>query len=300
MSDKNNNTVDLTRQENGQWMVDHQFPASSANLEVLLTTLHDQAVKEPVSRAAHNTVVKSLAANSVKVEIYQNVFRIDLFGKIKLFPHSRLTRVFYVGGATQSNRGTYMLMEGSFTPFVIYLPGLRGFVSPRYSPISKYWRDYTIFKKSIPEISEVKVELLETPHESYIIRNNNNTTISFISLPDQQNIPGFDTLKALNFLSGFRNLNFEALLNDMESRRKDSILSSQPFILITLTDTSGVEKMIKTYHKPGSGIEDIYGNIIPYDMDRLYALVNDGQDFVLIQYFAFDRVLRPKSFFMKE
>jgi hypothetical protein len=194
-----------------------------------------------------------------------------------------------------------MLMQGSSEPYIVFLPGFRGFVSPRYSPIEKYWRNYNIFRKSIPEIAKVRVEVPATPDYSYEVVNKGQNRFSLISLKDNREIGNYDTLKLLNFLSGFRNLNYEALLNDMDKVRKDSILRSQPFIIITLTDTSGISKTIKTYHKQGPyGQIDPQGVPLPYDLDRLYASVNDGQDFTLIQYFTFDKVLRPKPFFLKD
>jgi len=223
-----------------------------------------------------------------------------LFDWIRLFPHEKRTRVYYVGGATQNNLGSYMLMENSTRPFITYMPGFRGFVSPRYSPIEKYWRDYTVFKKPIPEIASVRVEVPQTPDLSYELRNNGKNFFTFVSLNDNQVIADYDTLRVLNFLSGFRNLNFETLINDMDPWRKDSILASPPFIIITLTDTSGVKKSIRTWHKQGpEGQTGPMGEPLPYDLDRLYALVNDGQDFTLVQYFTFDKVLRPKTFFIK-
>jgi hypothetical protein len=301
MSDKNNNTVKLTKLSSGKWMLNDKYPAQKLNVEALLKTMLEIEVQQPVAKAAHNNIVKELAVNAVKVEIYQMVYRIDLFGAIRWFPHEKLTKVYYVGGATQSNQGCFMLMENSSVPFITFQPGFRGFVSPRYSPIEKYWRDYVVFRSTIPEIASVRVEVPATPEYSYEVRNNGNNTFSLISLSDNQEIPEYDTLRLLNFLSGFRNLNYEALLNDMDKSRKDSILASQPFIIITLTDTSGVSKSIKTYHKKGvDGQADPEGNPLPYDVDRLYASVNDGQDFTIIQYFSFDKVLRPKHFFLKE
>jgi hypothetical protein len=301
MSDKNNNSVTLTKLLPGKWMVNEKFPAQIQSIDLLLKTMVELEVQQPVARAAHNNIVKEMAVNAVKVEIYQRVYRIDIFGVIRWFPHEKLTKVYYVGGATQSNLGCYMLMQDSSEPFVVFLPGFRGFVSPRYSPIEKYWRDYNVFRKSIPEISSVRVEVPSTPGYSYEVKNNGNNKFALISLNDGKEMTDYDTLKLLNFLSGFRNLNYEALLNDMDKARKDSILGSQPFIIITLTDTAGVSKTIKTYHKNGpDGQTDTRGNIIPYDLDRLYASVNDGQDFTIIQYFSFDKVLRPKPFFLKD
>ena len=301
MSDKNNNSVTLNKKSPGLWMVNDKYLAQNQSVGLLLKTMLQLEVQQPVAKAAHDNIIKELAVNSVKVEIYQMVYRIDLFGAIRWFPHEKLTKVYYVGGATPSNQGCFMLMQNSSEPFIVCLPGFRGFVSPRYSPIEKYWRNYNVFKKTIPEIAVVKVDIPSTPDYSYEVRNNGNNKFVLISLADQKEVENYDTLKLLNFLSGFRNLNYEALLNDMDKARKDSILNSQPFIIITLTDTAGVSKTITTFHKQGpSGQLDPKGAPLPYDLDRLYASVNDGQDFTIIQYFTFDKVLRPKPFFFKD
>jgi len=301
MSDKNNNSLKLNRMEPGKWTVNDKYPAQQQMIDMFLTTLNGLEVKEPVAKAAHNTVIRRMAVNSVKVEIYQLAFRVNIFGWIKIFPYEKLAKVYYVGDATPNNRGSYMLMENSTIPFVVYLPGLRGFVSPRYSPIEKYWRDFTVFKKSLTEIASVRMEFPSNQEDSYEVKNGGPGRLELISLGDNRQVSDFDTLKILTFLSGFRNLNFEALLNDMESVRKDSILNSPPFIIITVTDTNGTSKSIRVYHKGNSdGVTDTENNPLPYDPDRLYALVNDGNDFVLIQFFTFDKVLRPKFFFQTD
>ncbi len=301
MADKNNNTLKLTRIKPGKWVVDDKYPGQKSTINMLLTTMLELEVKEPVALTARNTIIKQLAVNSVKVEIYQWKFRINIFGKIKLFPREQLTKVYYIGGATQSNRGTYMLMENSSEPFVTYLPGLRGFVSPRYMPIEKYWRDYNIFRKSFHEIASVKVEFPSNPELSYLVKNNHDKELSFISLIDNLGIPNYDTLRVMNFLTSFLKIDFEALINDMDKHRKDSILSSPPFHILTLLDTNGVSTTIKTYHKAAyPDAVDEKGRSIPYDLDRLYALVNNGQDFTLIQFLVFDKILRPKTYFLKE
>jgi hypothetical protein len=301
MSDKNNNTVKLTKVAPGKWVVDEKYPGSKYNIEMLLGTMLQIEVKETVPKAARNNILKDMAATSVKVEIYQWKYRINIFDKLRLFPHEKLTKVYYVGGAIQSNRGSYMIMAHSSEPFVVFLPGLRGFVSPIYSPIEKYWRDYSIFKKNITEIVNVRMEFPQNPENSYLITNSHNRTPEMFSISGGQKVQNADTIKMLNFLSSFRKINFEAVLNDMDKSRKDSILSYPPYCIITVTDTSNIQSAIKTYRKAAApGTVDDFGKPVPYDLDRLYALVNNGKDFVLIQYFVFDKVLRPKSFFLQK
>jgi hypothetical protein len=301
MADKNNNTVKLTRVNPGAWVVNDKYPASKYNIGLLLGTILQLEVKETVPKAARNNIVKNMAANSVKVEIYQWKYRINIFDRVKLFPHEKLTKVYYVGAAIQSNRGNYMIMQHSSEPFVTFLPGLRGFVSPIYSPIEKYWRDYSIFKINITEIENVRMEFSSDKENSYIIRNIPGSTPEMLTINGDQKILNADTIRILNFLSSFRKINFEALLNDMDKSRRDSILSYPPLCVITVTDTANVRTSINTYRKPAApGEVDGFGNPASYDLDRLYALVNDGKDFVLAQYFVFDKILRPKSFFLPQ
>ena len=300
MSDKNNNNLILSRALHGQWVVSNKYPGAKANIELLLGTMLRLQVKETVPKGAMDNIIKDMAVASVKVEIYQWKYRINLFGIVRLFPHEKLTKVYYAGGPIQSNQGSYMIMEHSSVPFVVYLPGLRGFVTPIYSPIEKYWRDYSIFKKTIQQIESVQMEFPADPSNSFEVKNGQNLNLQLIALENIMPVRVFDTLKMMNFLSSFRNINFEALLTDMDSHRKDSILARTPYCIISLTDTSHKTITIKTYRK-GSfpGDVDDFGKPVPYDLDRLYALVNGGQDFVLIQYFVFDKILRPLSFFTR-
>ena len=300
MSDKNNNTVKMTRKLPGyNWIINDKYPGHKFNINMLLETMLNVQVKQPVPMAARNNMIRELSVNSVKVEVYQWVYRVDVFG-IRLFPQEKLTKVYYVGGATQDNHGTYMLMQDSPDPFITYLPGLRGFLSPRYMPIEKYWRDYTVFRKNIHEIASVRVEFPTIPEQSFLINNHHDRNIELVSLINNKVIINYDTLKLMNFLAAFRNLNFEALLNDIDQHKKDSILASQPFTIITVTDTNGVSKTVKTFHKKSGYDEaDYNGKPLAYDLDRAYALVNDGRDFTLIQFFVFDKVLKPLKYFEK-
>ena len=299
MSDKNNNNLTLTRVQPGKWLVSNKYSGSKANIELLLGTMHGVQVKATVPKAAMENVIKDMAVTAVKVEIYQWKYRINIFNILRLFPHEALSKVYYVGGPIQSNQGSYMSMEHSSVPFIVYLPGLRGFVTPIYSPIEKYWRDYTIFKKSIQQIESVRMEFPSDPANSFEVKNDINLHLRFISLDKNLEIPIVDTLKLINFMTSFRNINFEAILNDMDAHRKDSIIATTPYCIISVTDTSHTTNTIKTYRKgafPGE-VDDL-GHLVPFDFDRLYALVNNGQDFTLIQYFVFDKILRTKSFFL--
>ena len=79
------------------------------------------------------------------------------------------------------------------------------------------------------------------------------------------------------------------------------MINSIPYNIITVVDKAGDTTQVKTFLKPNDkGAIDMEGNIMTSDVDRLFALVNNGRDFVLIQYFVFDKVFRPLEFFTEQ
>ncbi len=298
LADKNNHTVKLQRLDEGSWKLNDKYAASSDLVPILLKTLLTIDVKAPVVKAARNNIIRALAVKSVKIEVYQEVYRINLFGRIKLFPHEKCTRTYYVGDATMDNMGTFMLMEGSEEPYIVYIPGFRGFVATRYTAMEIDWRDHTIFSSKLPDIKSVSLQFSEKPEYSFSITNNNNRSFSLASLTDSRPLVRFDTLKVIEYLGSFRRINFESFLNDIPKKEQDSIKSLPPTFLITLNDKMGTQHILKAWRRKAlQGELDIEGKPTEWDRDRMYALVEDTGDFVAIQYFVFDRLLAPITWF---
>jgi len=300
MSDMNNNSVKVVRQNNNEWLVNDKYIARQDNIITLFKTLIWVEVREPVPQQHLDAVNARLAAIATKVEIYQKVYFINLFDKIKLFPYEKRTKVFYVGDATPDQMGTYMLMDKSSKPFITYMPGFRGFLTTRFSCRENDWRQPKIFNSKLSEIKSVGVDFVETPENSFKIINNNDRTFSLFSKNiTEEKISLFDTLKVMAYMASFENINFEAVLNHIN--KKDSIINSTPYHIITLELFNGEKQVVKTYHKWSIETDEFDLNSSnPYDRDRLYALINGGNDFVLIQFYVFDRILHPLHYFLAE
>lgn len=300
LADKKNRSITISRINEGSWRLNNKYPVRKDGIDIMLKTLLNLSVKSPVPQAAHNNVIRLMAASSVKVEVYQRVYRISI-GRLQLFPHEKRTKTYYVGVATQDNIGTYMLMEGSSEPFVTYLPGFRGFVSSRYTAKEEDWREHIIFRSKLPDIASISIDFGDKPEWSFMLRNPDNRSFVLTSANSGKNVTDFDTLKVIDFLSSFRNIRFESFLNDLDKNRRDSIRSTKPFYRISLTDRMGKTNTITTFkRKPSPDQRDIYGDQVAYDHDRMYALINDDKDLVLVQFFVFDRILRPLPAFGKD
>ncbi len=298
MSDKHDNSVTIKRLDENNWQVNDKYPARVDGMAVLLETISKLHVREPVSLAGRNNVIKWLAARSVKVEIYETVFRIDLFNKIRLFPHEKCTKVYYVGFETQDNQGTFMLLEGSEEPFIVNIPGFRGFLSPRFRALESDWRRRVIFDLKIGDIKSVKIEFPAAPDSSFeISRFNKDFEIKLLASNKIMN--GFDTTKVVEYMNSFANVGFEAFLNKMEKEDIDSITSQKPTAILSVTDIAGKITSLKTFLKldESGSIDEVTNQPIIIDRDRFYGLVNDGKDFVSLQYYAFNSILQSSSYF---
>ena len=296
LADRNNHESLLERDADG-WALNTEYRVHPKKIDQLLYTLYRVRIKMPVSVASHDNIIAQMASQSTKVEVYQNVPRINLFNKIKLFYHEKPTRVFYVGDATKDSSGTFMLKEGADQAYIVYIPGFRGYISTRFTADPDDWRDHVIFHETLADIQSVSIEFNEDPTAGFRIDNTGKHQYKLTRLTDNHDI-AFDTLKVINLLSSFNDLRFEAFLNNgMSKQRFDSIVSS-PFVhQITLVNKEGQSFSMKTFRKKVESVFDIPETEYIDDNDRMYGLVNEDRDLVLIQNYIFDKILRDIHYY---
>lgn len=297
-ADKSGNQVLLRRTDDG-WKVNDKYDAQPVMINNILYTLDKLRIKMPVSLASHDNVITRMAGTNTKVEVYQIVPRINLFNKIKLFPHEKLTKVFYIGDVTQDNSGTYVLKEGADKAYIVHLHGFRGFISSRFSANPEDWRDHVIFSNDINEIASVKLEFNNEPEKGFIINEKGRYTYEMKNLSDGSHID-FDTIRVLNFLTSFNNVRFESFLSDIATERRDSIINSPYLEKLTVTTKDGEVNSIKTYNmKINADAFGLTENDWDDDPDHKYAYIENNDELVMIQDFAFGKLLRPSEYYTK-
>ncbi len=304
IADMSSHSVLLARTSDG-WTVNGKTKANNKIVDMLIGTMKKLKVKAPVPIVARDNVVKRLSSIGIKVEVYTNSFRVNLFDKIKLFPYVKLDKVYYVGDATPDNLGTYMLMDDAKDPYIVYIPRFRGFLTPRYSPLTDDWISHVVFHHTLSDIASVSVSFTEKPKESFkveVIDSYGNYKVT--RLLDNKNIINYDTLKMLNFLTSFSDLRYETRLNNLlRPSTIDSITHSPPMYNITLVDKNNDTVSVVGFAKralPEEIKDEEYFKLIPDDRDRFHALINNGDDFVLMQYYVFDKVLYPLDYYTQK
>lgn len=302
MADKNHHEVTLTRTASG-WFINDSIKASNRKVEFLLSTLRRLRVKAPVSKASFNNVVTRLSSIAVKVEIYRRTYRIHM-GAIHWFPYVKRSKVFYVGDVTQNNLGTYMLMQNAQQPYVAYIPGFRGFVSSRFSPLVDDWRSHVLFHKELSSIRSVQLNFGKTPEKSFRVTVEDAMgNYRLARLTGHKKVERYDTLKLLNFLTSFHDLRYESRLNEILPKKEiDSVMRSPYLYKLQLVDAKGDTTVLKMFKKNRfpDAVSKAYDELVPVDLDRFYGYVPKTHDFILLQYYSFDKVLHPINYYEKK
>jgi hypothetical protein len=286
IADKANRSVTLTRKSKGEWMVNNHFLVRSDCINTLLYTINMVTVKDVIEPKAWDRVIKGMASTATKVEIYEGDKRV---------------KVYYVGGETADELGTYMLLANPETeenykqPYITYIPGFDGYLTTRYFIKEDDWRDRTIFQYYPYDIKSVSMLYLGADSSFRITIAGKNQFILDNPITNQK-ARTFDTMAVKQYLTYYQSVSWEVTAPLI---KKDSIVNSPPCAVIRVEDLKGKVTTLKLYHRFATETQqEKYSIDYKYDPDRLFALVND-KDFVIVQYFVFGKIMQPVSYFFR-
>ncbi len=299
IADANQHQVLLQRQEDNSWIVNHVYPAMQPNVEDLLACMTNVVMKAPVAKNARENINRQMATGALKVEIYYTDYHINI-GKLKFWKYKN-KKVYYIGQQTMDNLGNYALLEGAKIPCVVYLPGFRGFIRPKYSPLEDNWRSHNIVKLKLSQIQKVESVDFENPQQSFRIEKSaDQRHFDIFNQENMQLIP-YDTLKLLDHLSDYRDLNYEMQETELTEEETNDIFSRK-FKEITITDIDGKTTKITMFKiETVLNTEEYDYNMAivdAFNRDKFYAIINDNQtEIFLCQFFVFDRIVQPLDYY---
>lgn len=218
MVDKENEKVDLIQKANNQWYVNNRYPAKTYSVNLLLKTMHRMRIKNPVARSAEENIIKRLATKSVKVEVYDG---------------DDILKTYYIGGVTQSQTGTFAMLKGSSKPFVIEIPGFRGYLSSRFHTDSILWRSTKIYKYNAEQIDKIDVAVGDKPGQSFSVKVKGRSQYELFNNEGEKAVK-FDTLAVRRFVKEFRNKSFTRFITAEPRFKTDSIYNSPFFYKFNL------------------------------------------------------------------
>ncbi|MCB0733098.1 MAG: DUF4340 domain-containing protein [Flavobacteriales bacterium] len=277
MVDQEGNRIDLKRQSGNSWTVNDSFEAWQSHVDFLIDeTLEKVAIKGPVPKAARDNVIRRMIITGIKVEVYTNGDEPEM--------------VYYVGGTTPDQLGTYFKHPDDQDPFIVHIPGFNGYLNVRYSLDLDDWISRTVFASERDQIKSVRVEYPSEPLNSFKITNGEQFDVEM----DASVAGPLNKGLIKTFLSSFSKLNFEGYDDSKNPRYIDSLKNTVPLIILTVESFNrGITKMT-VYPKPmderTGTLYDKDGNQLAVDADRYYAFVNDRDRLLLIQDYTFGQV----------
>jgi hypothetical protein len=245
--------ADLVRMKEGGWMVNDKFKVAPVLMDVLLSTIRNIEMLRPLAKNEAATAIEGMEKRGRKVSVFVN---------------GSPYKVYQLGDDAPGNKGTYIRLEDG-DPYVAYLRGFNGFLSPRYDVDENEWRDRLLFDCKPEQIESVKIQYRRMPSESIAI----SLAGRKIRLEGTER---FDTAAAAGLLSSFQKIYVERYLPYFPAKKADSLLRA------------GSEWSLELNAPENSSPEKIEF-FITSDADRSLAYIPQRKEWLTIQ----NRLLYP-------
>ena len=283
IADMDGNTALLTRPKSGRlWDLNGRYKAREDAVNLLLKTFHRTAVQGPVAAAARPNVIRLLAARGKKVEIYQG--------------GERPAKTWYVGTATPSHTGTYMLLETpegrGDQPYVVHMEGFTGYLSTRFFTEEREWRYTGLFDFPGRSLRRIQVEVPSNPEVGYALEV---TDSGKLAMRDHfgASMTYLDSSAVQTHFLRFKKVHLETYRSRLSEAQEDSLRLAMPAFILRAEGRAGNVRRIDVHWKPRTGLDrDEEGELMPHDGEQLYGVTEQGE-VVLLQRFVFDPLIRP-------
>lgn len=283
MSQQNGNKVLISRRDTNKWLVNQKFVARPDAIDLILRTVNDIKIRQKVSDATFNHVIKRLAGGATKVEI---------FLKNESKPH----KVWYIGDASADNEGTYMLLEKdgikSNKPYITHRLMEKGYLGSRFFVDPILWRDRVLLKTNPKNINSIKVVHHADTLTSFLIDKIAETKFEITNLKSGVKTelnPNF----GVQYFKRFSGIFYEYRDVKTPKEELDSIFSSPPRNELTLTFSNRQEWKVKNYYLPAAPGATVNDKPIWFHPERMYTYCSDhGEDaYFIVQNLTFDPLI---------
>ncbi len=269
----------LERQSDGSWRVNGGYKARAKSLDQLLTTLRRLKVKTPVAAAARASVNELFESPQRKVYLFKE-------------DQEEPFKSILIAGASQQQKSTYMMLEGTGMPYEMSIFGFEGDLTAHFFTKEKNWRDRTLFNFKADQIAEVKMDYKTSPEASFIYTkaDENVVRVNDAGQATKGNLK-LNKPALFEYKQAFKEVNFEAYEN--EHPKIDSIRASAPFALMEVTLENGKKRSVRLHFmkasKRSKSIKENKQGV--WDGDRFFAFLDGKKDLVMIQRYVFEPFL---------
>jgi hypothetical protein len=276
LADRQGRKVTLTRESVSEWKVNGTYRARKDAVDNLLNTIARVELMYRLPRNAVQNVVKDIASEGRKVEIYDK--------------NNKRLKSYYVGGSDADGYGTNMMMDGSNEPYVTHIPSFVGNLRVRYFTEVLDWRDRYLFRLSPEEIQAVSVDYPLQKAKSFKLEKDEKDfkIAPFYDITPKISRPMTKGLVE-SYLLGYKKLGIEGFENGHP--QTDSIKAALPFAIVTVKTVKGEERVLKFHPIVPKSLGGAL--LVSYDgkttVERYYLEASNG-DLDMVQHGLFEKI----------
>ncbi len=298
ITEKDKGTITLNRSNTNWWYInDSKVKAQPFNINTLLETAYQIHVKQDVGDSAVKTILTNLQVRHKKVEFF-------------LKGEDHPTKVWFIGTGTQDHLGTYMLLENwdyaanklvrSPLPYIMEKPGLRGTLDTRFFADELLWEYPGVFNYAINQIKTITVKFKADPKQNYEVTIFENGKVG-LKDGDLTPVSVFDSNAVKHYVSHYKAIFYEKYVRDLNEQQIDSVVSSTPDYILTVTDINGKvqEALLWNILKPKEEVTDIELDLgTTFDTNRAYCSINGSKKLVTVQFYSWDVLFKPLKYLL--
>ncbi|MFW5658698.1 MAG: DUF4340 domain-containing protein [Bacteroidota bacterium] len=255
--------ISLTREEDA-WRLNGKYGVVPQQIQVLLKTLKNIEVREPVHPNAKENYLKDLRKRQIRVDVVSS--------------KDGDSKTFFVGGETPDKKGTIMLMKGAEDPYIVEEPGVEATLFSRFLPEFDSYQEKIIFNVRAGELQQIDVRFLG-PDSSFTLMRKDSESKWQLKNGEAALVP----LK--KYLSNFRGKVYaRAYAEAQYPTVRDSLKQFDPNARLTLRKFDGKQIMLHLYERRDN-------------INEYWGWRKDEQQLMRIQRAVIDKFLVPKRFF---
>jgi len=282
LEDQNARKIVLKR-SGKRWKVNGEYLVRQSAVDEMLRTFKKVKVRYVVNKAAKANVLKMFENGGVTVTM------LDRNGK--------KVRKYVVGDSTLDGEGSYMMMDGSKTPYATEVKGLYGIIRPRLYMRTTDWRDWTVFEHEAHNVKRISVNYPTQRKNSFILETDGISKYSvkpYYPLTHKIDKPVNQSV-ALSYINLYKKLGAEGI--DIDNPFRDSLQMTIPFASIeVLTKKDEVQK-VNFYPLIPESFKNKEGVLLTPPIERYFVIMNDTSDIYTVQQRVVGQVLWGYDYF---
>jgi hypothetical protein len=268
----------ILRNTNGEWFLNSGNETREKAVEMLLQSLERLRINGPAPISRKEELLEKLSGESVRIDITEG----------------RRSRTYFIYSAG-SFEPAYIKLAGRNRIFETEVLGFNGHIPSLFVTDEGYWKSNILFSYNPSEIAEIMVIHAGRHGDSFVLKQSPRNHFSLHLFPEDFHSGEFSDSLAVRYLANFFYVPYERPANSMERLLADSLVSAVPDYLIRVTPNDGRVSEARFY-KIISAETGADGSL-QHDVFRLHAMINDGNDMIVVAWHSVDLLLRPSSYF---